>query len=171
MRIALDIDDVLAAFYPHVCQLFGRKEIKCNIWDGIGVNSWIVEGFDKFANNEEFWRTMPIVSSPHSINFEVACYITYSREEIKEIRREWLKTNGFPEAPIFSTKNKLQTMIDEDIDLLIEDKTTTVEEINNSFTEKKAIQFKPPYMELEIENKTKIITHLSEVNKFIDYGI
>lgn len=168
LKIALDIDDVLFSFFPHACQKFGRIETKCDIWDGVGVNRWIVDSFSEIAKDLDFWRTIPVLSRANSIDFEVTAYITYSPEEVLPVRKEWLNKHGFPVAPIICTKNKLETMICHDIDVLIEDKVSTVNEINNSFTDKIALQFKPPYMSMECDDKSKIITHLSEVkNKLI----
>lgn len=165
LKIALDLDDVLAGFFPHACQKFNRIETKCDIWDGVDVNKWIVEGFSEIAEDLDFWRTTPVLSRANSIDFEVSAYITYSPEEVLSVRKEWLEKHGFPNAPIICTKDKLQTMIEYDIDVLVEDKVSTVNEINNSGTGKIALQFKPPYMSENCDDETKIITHLSEVKQ------
>ncbi len=168
LRIALDIDDVLCSFYPHACKKFGLKEIKCDIWDGIDVNKWIVDNFDEILNDLNFWKTIPVLSNPNSINFEVYAYVTYSPVVVADIRSEWLRDNGFPCSPILNSGDKLHTMIDHDIDVLIEDKPSTVNLINNSYTGKKALQFKPHYMTNDCDDVDKIITHLSEVNDKIN---
>lgn len=164
-RIALDIDDVLAGFFPHACEKFDKLETKCNIWDGVGVNKWIVDGFADITKDLDFWRTMPVISRANAIDFEVAAYITYSPLEVAEIRKEWLEKHGFPQAPLLNTQNKLKTMLENDINVIVEDRVSTVNAINNSGLGVVALQFKPPYMTVDCDNPDLIITHLSEVTQ------
>jgi len=163
MKIALDIDDVLASFYPAICNRMGMPEKKVNIWDGEVACNWIVKAMPLVEYDIDFWKNLKTLSNPSSIDFNVDCYITSSPVHLITIRARWLLDNGFPERPIFSTSDKLGLMIDREIDILIDDKIPTIDLVNNSG--KIGIQFKPPYMTEEISDKSKIITHLSEISQ------
>lgn len=164
-KIALDIDDVLASFYPGFCKFLGLPEKRVDIWDGKNECKWIIDNFDKIKNNKQFWFNLDKLSTPESINFKVSYYITSSPKEVVNIRRTWLIHNGFPHAPVISTKDKLLFMKENNIDILVDDKLETIQNINNNG--KIGLQFKPNYMTKEINDKSKIIYHLSEVNKWI----
>ena len=165
MKIALDIDDVLAGFYQEMCKKFKRIEKKVDIWDGQKECAWISKNFMTIENDIIFWTNLPRLSNPNSINFKVECYITSSPESMIITRYKWLINNGFPIAPVFYSKNKLKTMIKLGIDILIDDKPETIDIINNN--NKIGLQFKPGYMSAEIKDKSRIITHLNEVNNYI----
>jgi|TARA_R110000851_G_scaffold146223_1_gene285848 hypothetical protein len=166
MKVALDIDDVLAGFYPGMCDKYDRPELKINIWDGDFAAKWVADNFSKIEANKFFWLGLPIISNPRAIAFEVECYITSSPKEMVNYRIDWLVQNGFPIRPVYHSTNKLETMRELGIDIIVDDKPSTVNSINQS-EDKKALQFKPSYMSAEIEDKSKIITHLSQVNKFL----
>jgi len=51
------------------------------------------------------------------------------------------------------------------IDIFVDDKLSTVQAINDAGM--LGLQFKPSYMSEEYHDKSKIITHLSEINKFL----
>lgn len=168
LKVALDIDDVLAAFYPGMCEKFNRKEIKCNYWDNIDECKWIADKFHIIENDPEFWESLWMIATPNTINFEVSAYITSSPKPMLESRRKWLfdrKNDIYPNAPVFYSNNKLELMQELGIDLLIDDKPSTVETVNNGGL--LALQFKPDYSAIEIEDKSKIITHLSEINNWL----
>lgn len=163
--VALDIDDVLAGFYPAICKYMSIPEKKVDIWDGKGECRWIVDAMYIIKDDPFFWNSLKVLSSPNSIDFELNCYITSSPEHLLEIRTHWLYDLGFLIKPVFSTQDKVQLMIDRDIKILVDDKLSTVNKVNEAGMI--GLQFKPPYMSAEIEDKSKIITHLSEVNKFL----
>lgn len=166
MKVALDIDDVLAGFYPGACIAFNKPEKRINIWDGQGEANWILENVQHVDNDPIFWAGLPVVSNPNSITFEIECYITSSPKKMIPFRKEWLSKHGFPQKPIYYSSNKLDAMRVLDIDILIDDKPSTVDTINDS-GDKIALQFKPSYMSANSKDSSKIITHLSEVNTFM----
>lgn len=170
-RVALDIDDVLAGFYPGMCKRFFKPFKKVNIWDGEVECKWIVDHFSIIEDDVEFWMNLDTVSKPTDIQFEVACYLTASPKKLLDVRREWLSKAGFPAAEIICAKDKLGEMIHRKLDLLIDDKIATVNKINSDLEckqlEIRAIQFKPPYMTAECDSRDSIITNLREVNEFL----
>lgn len=162
MKIALDIDDVLARFYSSFCKKLEVPEVKVDIWDPVDSN-WSYQVFADIENDIDFWMSLDTLSTPQSITFDIECYITASPEEVK--RKEWLLSKGFPDRPVYHTSDKLALMKILDLDILVDDKPETINMINDHGLI--GIQFKPSYMLAEIEDKSRIITHLSEVNKFI----
>lgn len=167
MRIALDLDDVLAAFYPAMCIEFNKPIEKCDIWDSENVNRWVFINHELIKDSRQFWSNLPLLSHPNDINFEVYCYITSSPKSMIVERESWIIRNGFPIAPVLHSDNKLETMNRLGIDLLVDDKLSTINNINSKGINKIGIQFKPYYMTEEIGDKSKIITNINEVNKFI----
>ena len=166
-KIALDVDDVLAAFYPEVCKRFGMPEVKTNIWDGKGTCKWIADKFPNLYYEKEFWENMGVLSNPLSITFDFECYITSIPDFLCEMRVEWLKRHGFPDKPVVCTNdNKLQRMKEEGIDILIDDNPSTIKEVREGGLI--GIQFIPYYMSNYNERDPFSIRHLSEVNQIVE---
>ena len=165
MKVALDLDDVIGAFYPGFCEYSGRPEVKTNIWDGKVACKWIADTIHVLNDEPDFWANLELLSRPSSINFNVVAYITASPQSMVDIRAQWLYEHGFPPVPVIHSKDKLSTMDDVGADILVDDSPRTVAMINAGG--KIGLQFKPPYMTAEIERKDRIITHLSEVGEFI----
>lgn len=165
-KIALDIDDVLAAFYPAMCIKYKKPELKVDIWDGKEDCKWLGECMPEVDADPSFYYNLDVLSHPNTINFDFTCYITSSPQSLVYVRKAWLSRNGFPDKPVLHSKDKLGTMKSLGIDILVDDKISTIETINKG--NRIALQFKPPYMSAEIEDKSKIITHLSEVNKWLN---
>jgi len=166
-KIALDIDDVLACFYQDFCKYLNRKEDRINIWDGEKDAKWIKDNFKLVENNKVFWTQLNTLSNPESIDFDVECYITASPASMIKYRKLWLEINGFPKRPVYHSSNKLEIMNRLNIDILIDDKPDTINNINKNGKGKLGIQFKPGYMSKDSNDRSKIITHLSEVKKFL----
>ena len=164
--VAYDIDDVLAAFYPGACQIYGRPELKVNIWDGKVACKWIADNMKHMEMMDGFWGTLDQVSHPNSMIVPPAAYITSSAARLLEIRKTWLAVEGFPEAPTYHSKNKLETMRELGIDILVDDSPRTVKMINEDPGPEICLQFVPPYMS-EVVDEKYAIRHLSEVKRFI----
>lgn len=164
-KIAIDFDDTIAQYYPHMCKHFKRPELKVDIWDGKLACKWIADEFPELYSNLEFWHSQPVLSSPRSITFEFDYYLTAFPEKLKWLRKNWLDRNGFPDKPIICTENKVKSMLDLGIDILIDDKPSTVKAVREAGMH--AIQFVPPYMTNYDVNDKFTITHLSEVPELI----
>ncbi|MBV1929153.1 MAG: hypothetical protein KUG81_06530 [Gammaproteobacteria bacterium] len=167
MRIALDIDDVLAGFYSGICKREGVPEEFTNFWDGEGSHKWLRDLMMSGDMDHDviFWSNLGVLSNPNSINFEVAAYITSSPDSMLWVRKLWLTDNRFPEAPVLHCKNKAETMKRLKIDLLVDDSPKTVHEVN-SVDGLHAIQFIPPYMSNVGPYET--IRHLSQVPALVE---
>lgn len=159
-RVAIDIDDVLAQFYPAMCKRFNQPCRRINIWDGEGEAAFVAQNFYIIEHNRMFWLNLEKQSRPEDITFEISHYITASPPMMKQYRREWLTRNGFPKAPIIFTDDKAQAMRTNQIDVLIDDKPSTLERVNA--TGLIGIQYVPSYMSDEREHLNPI-RHLSQV--------
>jgi hypothetical protein len=167
-KIACDVDDVLGAFYPTMCREFNKPEKQVNIWDGTdgGDCAWIAAEFPELYNNLEFWKTIPKISNPESITFNIDHYITSIPTFLHDIREQWLIDNGFPIRPLICTlDNKVDTMKALGIGVLIDDKPATIKAVREAGLI--GIQFVPPYMNDYDKNDPYTIKHLSEVNKIL----
>jgi len=145
VSIGLDVDDVIAGFYSAMCKKFGKEEIQTDIWDSKGYCKFIVDNFDKIRLDEEFWRTLPVLSSPESITFDFDYYISSFPIEMFEARRAWLKDNGFPDKPLLCSKDKLTTCREYGINVLIDDKKSTISDVMCG-GDVLGIWFRPHYM-------------------------
>ena len=166
--IALDVDDVLAAFYPAMCKKFNRPEVKTNIWDGKKSCKWIADSFPAMWEDKEFWANMNMLSYPQSITFDFKCYLTAIADSLCGVRREWLSKNGFPDKPVICTtsKHKVDIMRDLDIDVLIDDKPSTIKSVRDAGLI--GIQFIPHYMSNFDPEDPFSVRHLSEINEIIE---
>lgn len=159
-RIALDIDDVLAQFYPAMCRRFGVPCTRINIWDGEGEASMVARNFHIIENNKNFWLNLEKESRPEDITFRVDCYLTSSPPMMRKYREQWLRQFGFPEVPVISTFDKVSEMRRRDIVVLVDDKPATLMEVKaNGLI---PIQYVPSYMSDEREDLNPI-RHLSQV--------
>lgn len=160
--IALDIDDVLAQFYPAMCVRFNRPCLQVDIWDGINDENaaFVARNFHIIERNSKFWLNLDKLSRPEDITFQVDYYITSSPPALLELRKRWLQGFGFPQAQVISTSNKIAEMRRLGVDVLIDDNNRTLRQVKEAGLI--PIQFVPPYMRI-IEEDLNPITHLSQV--------
>jgi 5'(3')-deoxyribonucleotidase len=167
IKIALDVDDVLAAFYPSVCKKFNKPEIKTNIWDGKKSCKWIADAFPDLWDDVDFWGNLNVLSYPQSITFDFECYMTSIDPTLGLVREAWLKRNGFPEKPLVCTLgSKIDEMKKRGLNMLIDDKPSTVKAVRKAGMY--GIQFIPQYMSNYNDRDPFSIRHLSEVNQIIE---
>lgn len=166
MKIALDIDDVLAAFTPHVHAHYGKNLERCDYWcfktmgEKFG-ESWFTTDIQHLR---EFWDTLPTLSSPSDIDFEVACYMSSFPSGMFESRMNWLRDHGFPERPLVISRNKLKDCLHLGIDVMVDDKPATIQEMIGSPV--KGIHFINHYAGFEPVGDY-IVNNLKEVRKFL----
>ena len=167
-KVALDIDDVLAGFYPTACESAGVKLQKCNIWDGDKVNGWLKDAMiaKKWDYDVSFWADMEVLSPPVDIQIDIECYITSSPKKLIQIRTDWLVDNKFPERKVYHSNNKLRTMRELGIDILIDDSPRTFKLINGDPGPEICIQFVPWYM-TEVVDEWMAIRDLRDLEKWI----
>ena len=138
-RIALDIDGVLANF-SQAFILRGQKLGLAGGWPAHWTrwDSWFPDTAAKTFS--EVWAT--VESDPHFwlyevkkldsafVDFPVAAYVT-ARPIPDELTASWLGRMGFPEAPVVTVStSKLAVLQSLGIDLFVDDKVETFEELN-----------------------------------------
>lgn len=160
MRIGLDIDDVVAQFFPAMCRKVGRACERINIWDGEVEAAFVRLNMRKVEGNSRFWLNLVPLSRPEDITFDFDYYVTSSPKAMIQYRIEWLRMHGFPMRPVIYSSDKLKTMHDLNLDVLIDDNPSTLTMIKEGG--KIPIQFIPSYMSVERED-LNLIRHLSQV--------
>jgi hypothetical protein len=141
LKIGLDVDDVLAAFYIAYALRHQKPLHPVDIWG----EQWIVDKFKGDNLGVDFWINLPVYTPPEDIDFEVDCYISTLRPELHDVRKDWLMMNGFPDAPLFLTGDKLSVIKERDLDYFIDDKVETIDLINNDDCKCVGVQFIPWY--------------------------
>ena len=165
MKRALDVDDVLAGFVPHAYNWFGKELKKVNYWDVPTMEVELGEGwFNKIANEEKFWSTLPVLSHPRDINFDFDYYLTSFPIQMLHLREKWLKEHGFPNKDIVVANDKLKACKELGVGVLIDDKPATIQSLQDS--EIKGIHFINHYAGFDMVGD-RIVTHLSQVVEFL----
>lgn len=144
VSIGLDVDDVLAGFYSAMCEKYGKELGQVDIW-GEDASHFVAKHWHKVKSDPEFWRTLPVISSPESITFDFDYYISAFPPEMFEAREAWLKENGFPDKPLLCTSDKLTTCREYGINVLVDDKGSTIHEVMCG-GDVLGIRFRPYYM-------------------------
>lgn len=163
--IACDVDDCLAAFTPHAHKFYEKEMEKCHYWcthtmDAKFGKDW----FNKIAPVEEFWKTLPRLSDPKDIDFEISYYISAFPQEMYQLRVDWLKEHGFPDAPLVVSMNKVETCKELGVDVLIDDKPQTI--ISLQGTGITGIHFMTEYAGFDPVGN--YITNLNQVNEVLE---
>lgn len=130
MKYGYDIDSVLADFTKHFLKYLKLSKKRVTDWDDERIRN----NFHKIVKDYKFWLTMPKISSPKDIKTEVTAYVT-ARPIPSEITEVWLRSHGFPKAPVFTVgidNSKLKTLRDLNIDVFVDDKYETFLELNNN---------------------------------------
>lgn len=164
MKIALDVDDVLAAFCLHTSNFYGIPLEKRDYWCVKTMDAYYGEGwFSRIAPVREFWETIPVLSNPSDIDFEVECYMSAFPEEMYDIRVEWLRKNGFPNAPLVVTFDKLEKCLELGITHLVDDKPAMIQKLQDSPV--KGIHFITEYAGFEPVGNH--VTSLKQVKQYL----
>lgn len=169
-RIALDVDDVLAAFAPHAHAFYGKTIEKCDYWCGKTMEGLLGEGWFHvgIAPQKDFWNTLPILSKPEDITFDFECYMSSFPEDMYDLRVEWLRKHGFPDKPLIVVENKLKTCKQLGINTIVDDKPLTIENFNKAGLI--GVHFMSEYAGFAPVGD-KVITNLNQVNKVLGYEL
>lgn len=164
LNIAVDLEDVVSAFYPKMCEFMGIKCIKQDIWSEENIQ--LLNKFhEKVRYNSRFYMNLQMLSFPVDINpLYVTHFISMGDYNLKTIKSNWLAMNGFPRTHLIITNNKMLDLQKFNIDYLVDDNPFILEQA--LLRGIKPIQFIPPYMETK-ETRFKQITHLSEIEKAV----
>lgn len=165
--IALDVDDVLAAFTPHCHTYFqiplnGKYDYWCEMTaeDKFG-KGWFTE---KVSKDIDFWKSLPRLSNPEDIDVDIAYYISAFPEELYEERKRWLLEHGFPDRPLIHSFNKLEKCIELGVTHLVDDKPATIQKLQGSPV--KGIHFYTHYAGFNPVGNS-VITNLNQIKHHI----
>lgn len=158
-KIGIDIDNVLSNFNEELLKEFLNhdKELRNtgiideNAYITKGMFDWSTEELDDFYNNniERIAKNLKVIDeAPEYIKklkengYEIyiitarGSFLSHSAdvmsiEENRNIVLEWLKKNNINyDKIIFSPENKLEICLENDIDLMIEDKVDNINKIS-----------------------------------------
>lgn len=157
-KVGLDIDGVLADFWNHFLNV-------CQIKDRSPASEWkdkrIDARFHEIAQDESFWLSMPVLIEPRELQFTPVLYVT-ARPISNEISREWLRMNGFPEAPVLTAYNKAP-VIGNSVDYFIDDAPHNYLEIKN-FGKTRCLLLNKSYNQCVNAGEDRI-QHINEVTQ------
>lgn len=129
MRVALDVDEVIADWVGHWCAYFRLDRPESWTFDrSIG------EKFEIMKSRKDFWLSIPPLVNPSEIPFEPVCYIT-SRVIPSEWTAEWLDICKFPAAPVVTVghgESKVDVLRENKVDIYVDDRFENFFEINQA---------------------------------------
>lgn len=143
MKVALDVDGVIANFYKAACEKFDEEYEDVETWD----TPFILHNWNEIVADTEMWRTLEVMNT---VDFEFHCYLTSVPESVVEHRQHWLDNNLMPERPLMISYDKVAMADEHGLDVLIDDKPDNIEKWIKSG--RKAIQYVPHYSKMEIKS-------------------
>lgn len=120
MKIALDIDGCCLNWFKRACTILEFPLI-ANCWNVPQIQS----NWDQILENPRFWTNL---ESMGEVKFEFDLYLTATPKRWREERIENLKQCGFPERPVVLSDDKITYCLENNIDVLIDDRTETIRE-------------------------------------------
>lgn len=151
IRVALDVDGVLADLYPHICFLANRRVDSLDSWDVPWMKSYLNERmFCQDGSVSGFWSRdlWPNRESLNVIqkfdNIEIAAYITAIPGHLRSARAAWLERYKFPYAPTICNRNKNEEMKKQNIKWIVDDSPRVIEEVEKT-DGLRAVQIVPSY--------------------------
>lgn len=176
-KVALDIDDVIAGFWPGIT----GKEFNINPfnqWDPnsgpgkeltMSLKASGSELHDKY-NSSDFWKYLNPICNPgivHALGDFLECYITSRPEVARQVTYQWLERNMFPPRPVIFASNKAKAMEVFGCNALVDDKPNTIRAVQEAGM--KGFLFKPFYNNVDYdENEFTVIQSLMD-KPFADF--
>lgn len=162
IKVALDVDGVLANFYKTVCKKYDKPyETVKEFYVPWLTKVWMSD----LQNNDDFWKSLDVLNEAYNISFDFDMYLTSVPDDMFSARVDWLYKNGYPPKPVEISHKKADFCVKHQVDLLIDDKPQTIEECVKK--QVFAIQFIPYYSEMPFKT-AQTVRHLYEVNKYIE---
>jgi 5'(3')-deoxyribonucleotidase len=154
MRIAIDIDDVVANFTGRMGEQFNFSPQDLHAWEGLPAlcgqmsaeefHAYLVsdEGKDMFLNLEvldwDVWVVIDqLLEDGHDLMF-----VTSRPEEVEDVTSEWLTHNRMGDIPVVFAQDKAK--VSEQFDVLIDDNPDHIWAVND-LDGKHAIVFDRPW--------------------------
>lgn len=163
MLIGVDVDGVIADFYRSICERYGVcHNTKINAYD----TPLITDNFNEIIDDVEFWDGLYVLTEAKEIDFEFDYYVTSLPPNMKESRVKWLSKHGFPNKPVIVTEDKLSKCKELGIEILIDDKPSTIQQFNAD-PDLHIIQFIAYYCDFEIITEHNA-TNFKEVKKILN---
>ncbi len=162
MKVALDVDGVLANFYGTFCERFSEPIERVSHWD----SPVIVRHINKIKDDHNFWANLWVLNGPDKIDFEFDYYITHVPEGVSEARKEWLIKNGFPDKPVIISGDKKNVALELGVKFLIDDKPSTMHDFKEH-SDLVGIQYVPEYSDMPILGD-HCVHSLGEVNGILN---
>lgn len=122
LRVGLDLDDTLAVWYAQYLARFGQPQDDYEVTKN-------VQRILKY--DREFWLNLPVKHMP---NFQPTLYCT-ARVNKKAWSKQYLKDNGFPEAPVYQVyghRVPKSPIIKGRVDVFIDDSIFNFEDLNKN---------------------------------------
>lgn len=125
LKVALDVDGIIADFYKACCDFFNEPHGKLDSWSV----SWIFHNEHIINAIPEFWENMPVMpQAENGIDFEFDVYLSAYPPAMHDARKAWLIKNGFPDKPLIHSDDKVSFCKATGFDVLIDDKPATIRE-------------------------------------------
>lgn len=115
-RVYCDLDGVLADFESHFLKYLNLETAPPTDWNDYRFR----DNFNKIANDDNFWLSLPKIIEPDEITYPISGYVT-SRPCDEKIINLWLKNNGFPKGKLFVVKDKKYEVLKDICDVFIDD--------------------------------------------------
>lgn len=124
--IAIDVDDVIAGFYPAVCEYYNKPCDPMDIWSVDDMNNKFGRGwFRPLENDTDFWENLP-VNDVVPYNIPIDYYISAFPKEMFFARLRWLKKHSFQKAPLIQANDKLSACLELGVTTYVDDKPSTI---------------------------------------------
>lgn len=133
LKYATDLDGCIINFCEGFYEWFGEPYVECPTWNDPFIN----DNFHKIIDDESFWMSLKPLCKPSDILFDISMYIT-ARPISSEVTHRWLMKHGFQDAPVITVgtkpcgnhNSKIQVVIDNNIDIMLEDAPHHFEELS-----------------------------------------
>ena len=137
--IGIDVDGCLANFIQHVIETAEKMEVsgmpshwtEWRAWQGPSQEKALESVKKEVWDDPEWWMNISPIDDVH-FTFKPDYYIT-ARDISSEVTRKWINRHGFPDAEVCTVgveKSKVPAMKKYGVDLLVDDKPETFDEVN-----------------------------------------
>jgi len=166
LKIGFDVDDVLFDFYPSFCKKYNIELKPCDIWseEESGVTPEKLNSLDG-----EFWGSLNPIFNISEIEFEIDCYLTSFPKKYLMNRIENMLSHKLPvrEFICCSSSEKLNYIIEKEIDIFVDDNPNTIKMIRDANTKCVPIQLLPPYSTTELVKNVLVVKNYKELNNLL----